>query len=151
MALPPTVEMSPQRKDRNLTRTPRSERVITSAGLLTRGSRLCWAFPWCDPQWHLPTSLSAHSCGGSCGFGRDPHHIPFSSDVKPEPKCLSPNAVDFKNQDDSFARFVGFWNRCRKTIWEFMGYFLLICESPAKLGHIWHVLFDFRRSNRVAA
>jgi hypothetical protein len=46
--------------------------------------------------------------------------------------------VDFKNQDDSCAGFVGFWNRCRKTIWEFMGQSVKICESPAEMGAVVH-------------
>src|SRR6056297_1126154 len=45
MAPPQTVKAPPLRKDRYPRRAPRPDRVITSAGLLTRGSLLYRAFP----------------------------------------------------------------------------------------------------------
>jgi len=87
-------------KDRYPRRAPRPDRVITSAGLLTCGSSLDRAFPHLLAQWHVPVSLAAYSCGGSCGI--DPkdgsHRIPFS----PAPEGPGPK----QPCDTRRARFV---------------------------------------------
>ena len=61
-------------------RAPRSDRVITSAGLLTCGSVLGWAFPWCD---HSGISSVAHrlQLRGQLRIWVAPHRIPFSSNA----------------------------------------------------------------------
>src|SRR5262249_16733157 len=59
---------------RSSTGTPRPVFVASThpmVGLLARGSSPCPAFPVQRlRQWHNRTRLPAHSCGGSCGFGR---------------------------------------------------------------------------------
>jgi len=56
---------------------PRNRKVTFKAGLLACGSTAR------SPSRVLPvalwTRLTAHSCGGSCGFGPGPFRIPFSS------------------------------------------------------------------------
>jgi hypothetical protein len=70
---PPTVKTSPLAKGRLPQRAPRpgkGDHLGRSPGL--RVTALT-GLPGVCPQWHIPSSLAAYSCGGSCGI--TPHSL----------------------------------------------------------------------------
>ena len=60
-------------------RPPRLDRVITSAGLLTRRSLFDRAFPW--PIWGRSGICRSHSPLTVAGAVADLHRVPFSPNV----------------------------------------------------------------------
>ena len=91
-AFPQTVRVSPLRiRRRPARRAPHRSKVNALAGLLTCGSSLGRTFPGLPPQWHMPTSLAAYSCGGSRGFEVTPAPRSLFTASRPaEPKHLQP-------------------------------------------------------------
>ena len=85
---------------------------------------MCRAFPGC-PQWHVPTTLTAHSCGGSPGVAKPgPAHrcSLFTGCCHPEPRCPggspAPDQKQVRLRRDG-ARRRRVW--CHGTRWDGMG------------------------------